>query len=206
MIITTTITSVLNKREFFNNLALTWDDTLSEHDRQFLQHAMEIVTSKIQPGSRVLDLGCGTGVLFPYLNNYYVTGIDISSGMIERARNKNAQNVTELIVADAHQLSFPNEYFAHVVMLSVFPHFEHPLEVLAEVHRVLEKNGSLSIIHLKTPEEVNAIHSNIGGAVSNDFLPKLDTLKLLLQQSRFNIEFAECNRGVIVVGRKSNWD
>src|SRR6185503_1130766 len=49
------------------------------------------------PGARLLDLGCGTGedALFLGSRGYAVTGIDSAPGMIERAREKAAQQRNE---------------------------------------------------------------------------------------------------------------
>jgi SAM-dependent methyltransferase len=50
------------------------------------------------------------------------------------------------VVADAHRLPFPNDYFAGVVMLDVMHHLERPVEFLKEASRVLKPGGCLAMI------------------------------------------------------------
>lgn len=61
----------MNHREYFDRLAAEWDELLGG---EILARLKEIVAGlEIEPGSRVLDLGCGTGVLFPMLLERVVT-------------------------------------------------------------------------------------------------------------------------------------
>ena len=48
---------------FFDDAAATWDDHLVRDDKK-ISRILEL--SDIKPGCRVLDVACGTGVLFPY--------------------------------------------------------------------------------------------------------------------------------------------
>jgi SAM-dependent methyltransferase len=50
------------------------------------------------------------------------------------------------VVADAHRLPFPDEFFSGVVMLDVLHHLERPIEFLEEASRVLKPGGRLAMI------------------------------------------------------------
>jgi SAM-dependent methyltransferase len=50
------------------------------------------------------------------------------------------------VVADAHQLPFPDKLFGGVVMLDVLHHLERPIEFLEEASRVLKPGGRLAMI------------------------------------------------------------
>ena len=61
----------MNRQEYFDRLAAEWDGLVEE---ETLARLKEIVADlEIEPGSSVLDLGCGTGVLFPMLLERVVT-------------------------------------------------------------------------------------------------------------------------------------
>lgn len=75
------------------------------------------------PGSRVLDLGCGSGVPVAHslvAAGHHVTGVDISEVQISRARKLLPQ--ADFIRADATSLTFPEGSFDAVVSLYVLIH------------------------------------------------------------------------------------
>jgi ubiquinone/menaquinone biosynthesis C-methylase UbiE len=107
----------------------------------------------INPGERVLDIATGTGaVLFPAACrvgvNGHVTGIDVSSKMIEIAKNsaisKGLKNV-DLIKMDAMRLEFPDQSFDAVTCgFGVF-FFADMDAALHEMYRVCKPGGFISI-------------------------------------------------------------
>jgi ubiquinone/menaquinone biosynthesis C-methylase UbiE len=106
---------------------------------------------KIDEGSHVLDVGCGTGGNAAYLAENYgckVTGVDISELMIEQANRKVAELGMEdrlsFQVGDAYSLDFPEESFDAVltVFVSQFLDLER---AFPEFRRVLKKEGFLGI-------------------------------------------------------------
>ncbi|MDE5976697.1 MAG: class I SAM-dependent methyltransferase, partial [Muribaculaceae bacterium] len=77
--------------DFFDNLAPEWD---ANEVRSTPERINDILLKlSIRKGMKVLDLGTGTGVLVPYLSklvgeNGKVVGIDLSEGMLSRAKEK----------------------------------------------------------------------------------------------------------------------
>ena len=72
--------------DFFDALADRWDE-LCIHAPEKINDILEHTT--LHKGLRILDVGCGTGVLEQYLLTYapiHITGIDLSPRMIEEAR------------------------------------------------------------------------------------------------------------------------
>lgn len=103
---------------------------------------------EIEPGERILDLGCGTGVLIQHLlqiaPKIQIIGIDYSAEMLEIAKQKLPESV-ELKVGSADNLPFPSNYFDVVVSTSAFHFFRDPSQALQEAKRVLKPNGRLVI-------------------------------------------------------------
>ena len=94
-------------------------------------------------GSRLLDIGCGSGELLLALRDRYevVYGIDIAEVAVNAARKKGIQ--AEAIDLNQEDLPFQNQYFETVTILSVLQYFQDLHFVLGECHRVMRPSGSL---------------------------------------------------------------
>jgi cyclopropane fatty-acyl-phospholipid synthase-like methyltransferase len=99
------------------------------------------VYDNVRPGARVLDLGCGAGML-ALLKRKGVTlaGVDLSSECALAARRNGYDTASR---ADLTQLPFADASFDYVVSLDVIGHvgFEEKDAVLAEIRRVLRPDG-----------------------------------------------------------------
>ncbi|HEY9093068.1 class I SAM-dependent methyltransferase [Parasphingorhabdus sp.] len=99
------------------------------------------------PGMRVLDVGCGDGVLTTRLaqDGLEVTGLDTSTTMIDAARRrvKAAGVQAELIRGNVAELPFPGEQFDCVVSVATLCFVDDPDHAIREVVRVLNPGGQL---------------------------------------------------------------
>ena len=79
--------------------------------RSGYEHWLRRLTSRLSPGARVLDLGCGNGipVARELAGGFQVTGVDLSSVNIERARAL-VPGAT-FVCADMTQVEFPRASF-----------------------------------------------------------------------------------------------
>ncbi|GAB3591502.1 class I SAM-dependent methyltransferase [Angustibacter peucedani] len=96
-------------------------------------------------GQRVLDAGCGSGPLTAALRDAgaVVTGVDISSAMVELARRRLGEDA-DLHVADLDApLPFEDDTFDVVVASLVLHYLEDWTTALSELHRVLRPGGRL---------------------------------------------------------------
>ena len=96
---------------------------------------------------RVLDVGCGTGLMSARLaaSGRHVLGVDISMAMIERARRMSDTRMT-FLHGDAEKLPAEDRAFDAVVSLISFHHYPNPTRTVAEFRRVLRPNGRLVLI------------------------------------------------------------
>ena len=113
----------------------------------------------IQPGERVLEVGVGTGInLSLYPKQATVTGIDFSSSMLEKARERAARKglrTMRLLQMDAADLKFADDSFDIVYapyLISVVP---DPVKVAKEMRRVCRPGGRIIFLnHFLSPNGV----------------------------------------------------
>jgi phosphatidylethanolamine/phosphatidyl-N-methylethanolamine N-methyltransferase len=111
----------------------------------------------IQPGERVLEVGVGTGInLSLYPKPCAVTGIDFSSSMLEKARERVAREGLRnlrLLQMDAADLKFADDSFDIVYapyLISVVP---DPVKVAREMRRVCRVGGRIIFLnHFLSPQ------------------------------------------------------
>lgn len=113
--------------------------TLDRFDIRFARTMW--IYDNVRPGSSVLDLGCGVGMLaLLKRKGVTLTGVDLSSECTLAAR-RNGYDFTA--ACELTQLPFPDHSFDYVVSLDVIGHvgFEDKDTVLAEIKRVLRPDG-----------------------------------------------------------------
>ncbi len=103
-------------------------------------------------GSRILEIGVGTGLSFSdYDFRHEITGIDVSAPMIDRARKRletgRYPHVKSLEMMDAHHLSFADESFDCVVAQFVITLVADPERVLEECARVVRPGGEIILVN-----------------------------------------------------------
>jgi len=97
----------------------------------------------------VLDVACGTGENFPYLEQAgRITALDLSSGMIEEARLRARQMQMEvsLLVADAGAIPFPDDSFDFVISALSSCTFPDHVAAFREMARVTRPGGRILLV------------------------------------------------------------
>ena len=171
--------------QFFDGLAPGWDVGLIHDDRKI---RAILDDADIGAGMRVLDVACGTGVLFPdYLERgvQSVTGVDISPAMIACARAKFDDPRITLIAGDIEETTFP-EPFDRCVVYNAFPHFPDPVSLIHTLAEALRVNGRLTIAHGMSRAAIDRHHDGTASKVSMGLMPAAELAALMAR--RFTVD------------------
>ena len=176
-----------NLRDYFDRHASSWDEMLKYGEK--VPELTEVVNwFRLADGYSILDIGTGTGILLPLLKEAIskegkLIAIDFSFKMIEMAKLRQCLGDKFLINADVESLPFQSDLFDRIICFSAFPHFHNKARALLEMVRVLKSGGTLFITHLKSVEELNQFHRQLGGPVAHDCLPHPVRIEELLKDA-----------------------
>lgn len=181
------ISDNLQTRQYFDRLAETWTERTNP-DIQKLAAILEAID--IAPTDHLLDLGCGTGVLFTLLKQYVyewknIFAIDFAQEMILNAR-ENFGDV-RLSCAAVEQLPFQANFFDKVIAFQLMPHLHDKFGAIAECRRILKPSGDLCIFHLQCSRKLNAFHATLSEPVRQHRLPPVDDLCELIENAGMKI-------------------
>lgn len=165
--------------EYFDVHASNWDAELIRHDDRI---NTILDNGGVIAGVKVLDVACGTGVLFPdYIKRKVasVVGVDISPEMVKIASEKFPGENIKVICADVENLDY-DEPFDVVMVYNAFPHFPDPQKLIKTLAEKLKKGGRLSISHGMSRAQIDSHHSGSAHAVSMGLMHE-DELKKLFE-------------------------
>lgn len=152
---------------FFDNCAPWWDADMIRNEAVI---ATILENAGIKAGMDVLDVACGTGVLFPdYLNRGVasVTGIDISPEMAKIAASKFPE--VTVVCGDVEETKFDRQFDA-IMVYNAFPHFPEPARLIEALARLVKPGGRLSVAHSMSREKLQQHHSGRASKVSIDLI------------------------------------
>lgn len=148
-------------KQMFDNIAFRYD--FLNHflsfgiDRRWRKKAIRIL-KKYNP-AHILDVATGTGDLaikaLSINKQVKVTGIDISTGMLEKGRKKLEEkkiaNRIELLEGDSENMPFSNDHFDAVMVAFGVRNFENLTKGLQEMHRVIKLGAPAVILEFSKP-------------------------------------------------------
>ena len=177
---------------FFDRCAPTWDAEMIKSDA-IMEKILD--NAEVGEGMDVLDVACGTGVMFDYYLKRKVasvTGIDISPEMAKIAAGKYADVPgVQVICGDVEETAFDRK-FDRIVVYNAFPHFPKPKRLIKTLAGLLKEDGRLTIAHGQSREAIDNHHSGSASKVSNGLM-SADSLKKFFDPY-FEVEVMISNR------------
>lgn len=134
--------------------------------RPFPGRERAIQLLELFPGSKVLEVGVGTGLTFPSLpRNVNLTGIDLSRKMLAKAEKRieslGLHNV-RLMRMDASRLQFPDHSFDRVLAAYFISTVADPVAIVEEMKRVCRPGGYLVMMnHFLSENPIKAFFERI---------------------------------------------
>ena len=200
---------MMTQKEFFNSEACSWDEKC-RHDMEKVAKILDLV--QIEKGSRVLDVGTGTGVLIPSLSKRVtetgqVKAIDVAENMIEIAQQKNPYGNVLFRCEEALADSGNEEPFDHIHCYSMFPHFKNKKEANEKLSTKLKVGGKLTICHSQNQDAINNLHKQKNEAVKEDNLPtKAAFVRLFHSTGLQTVSTVDNDEMFVMIATKTEFD
>lgn len=157
---------------YFDERAENWD---AQAEPSGAKHLMIAQLAGIHEGSRVLDVGCGTGIMahaYLELGAARIIGLDLSQSMIEHARANYADiPASRLSFECANVLDYVTEDpFDSIVIYNAFPHILDKDALVTALARLLKPDGRFLVAHGMGRQALNAHHHEVPADVTSDLL------------------------------------
>ncbi|MEN6317270.1 MAG: methyltransferase domain-containing protein [Syntrophaceae bacterium] len=186
------------RKQFFNDHAERWRDMwykdhatghYNKHDKDF-ERLFSLLPLK--RGDHVLDTGCGSGVLVPFIleritENGILYELDYAEKMIETNRSLHTGKNIRFIVADVENTPLDDALCDIVICFSCFPHLHDKEKAMTMLSRILKPHGAFVVSHFDSSEGINKHHGSCH-AVMHDHLPDEVCMRALFQKVALNIE------------------
>lgn len=171
--------------------ALAWRPGEMEGEEEVGRLRRGLARLPLRSGQRVLDLGCGRGILARELvearRGVQVVAADASLAMVAAGKRAAGRAPILWLVARAEALPLRAESVDRCFLLRVWPHFSCKRKVLRQLARILKPGGTLDIWHLASRQEVNRFHRTAGGAVARDRIEPMPQLVRRLAGAGFQV-------------------
>lgn len=155
------------------------------------------ILNLIQPGKKVLDVGCASGYLAEKLakKGCEVFGIEIDKKAAQEAR-KYCQKVINADVELIKELPFPEKFFDVIVLSDILEHLKRPDLVLIKFKKYLADDGlviasipNIARIEIRLKLALGKFYYQESGILKKDHLRffTLASAKKLFQETNFKI-------------------
>lgn len=139
-------------KDWFSNWSNEYDNTLGKIGFHTDLLSMMAKHSAIRSGDKVLDIGCGTGLLSLKLlqkTDCVITGIDNSKEMMaifqEKIKRLKLDSKITCKMMDANDLNFKKDTFEKVLSSVTLHHIKNKTRLIKKVHKMLKPKGVLVI-------------------------------------------------------------
>ena len=116
----------------FDSLADSYDKIKKEKNKYYYQSLIRAVSEVVPPGKKVLDIGTGTGEILNALSPCQGSGVDLSAGMIQKAREKFPQ--LRFFSGSYENLALGNS-FDFILLVDVIEHLQSPEKLFSNLKK-----------------------------------------------------------------------
>ena len=135
----------------YDRFASAYDILFAPLERWFMSAWRKEAAHELPVGSRLLEIGAGTGLNFQhYPGTSFATASDLSHVMLSRAVTRALGQ--RLVQADAQHLPFANASFDAAFGTLVFCSIPDPMKAFAELRRVVRPGGRIVLLEHVRPE------------------------------------------------------
>lgn len=193
----------------FDKWAETYDSDISRSfNRRGItyKYIWERISSElnVHNGSKLLEIGAGTGALGEFSQVHDVIGLDISQGMLQKARKGGFYK--ELLHCSANRLPFLDETFDGIYTTFMFHSERKPKRLLEECYRVLKPNTHLVLVDLfprnHDKKKIHWLWSNLHSLKYEKFAPSLyktiEEQSMMLRKLFSNVNFCYIDTSITV--------
>lgn len=143
------------QRAVYDRFAAHYDRLIAPLERMLLARLRVRTLSELPEESRILEVGAGTGLNFPfYPRRSSGVASELSCEMIKLARGKNRPAGLHLVQTRAEQLPFPDASFDAAFATLVFCSVASPQKAFAELRRVVRPNGVVALLEHVRPRGI----------------------------------------------------
>ena len=185
---------------FFDRMAPQWDADMIRSD-SIIGKIFD--GADICPGTDVLDVACGTGVLFPdYLARKVgsITAVDISPEMVKIAASKYPDENITVLCADVEDLA-ADQHFDRIMVYNAFPHFPNPEKLIATLSGMLRPGGTLTVAHGMSRKQIDHRHEGAASKVSIGLIHEDALAEIFSQHLTVTVKISD-DQMYQVTGRK----
>ncbi len=184
-------------KKFFNTHASKWmqmwyQQSKKQCDTKYRQEFARLFREvKIKKGDFIMDAGCGTGVLAPFIlrrigKNGRLYELDYAEKMIAENKKLHKDERIKFLVKDIHLINFADK-FNGVFLFSCLPHFDNKQLVMKKIWKALKDGGWLAIAHFSSRKKLNKMHHRANSAIRHHMMPTNKELITMLEQAGFTI-------------------
>lgn len=181
------------KAAYFDRLAPEWDEMVGNNSsrREKLRGIFDMIS--LEKGDSVLDVGCGSGVLFPFIEERIggggrVLAVDPAPAMISKARELHGDyDNIEYMTAFIEEAPLPDGAFDVILCYAVVPHLDDIPAALRLLRKALSPDGTMYIFHPDDTRTLNEFHASLQAPVRHDVLPGEGELSRMLEEAGFRV-------------------
>lgn len=161
---------------YFDSCADGWDASSEAAGSKHLAIAR---LAGVCPGARVLDIGCGTGIMeraYMELGASQIVALDMSEKMIAHAKQNFADvpetqlrfECADVIEYSREAAANPDKLFDAFVIYNAYPHIADKTELMIAAFDLLKPDGRFLVAHGMGREALNAHHANVPENVTSE--------------------------------------